>query len=123
MLAVKFYKAGASGYLEKKGPPEFLVEAIRKVSQGRKFVSPLLAEKLALELTEQSDKLPHEYLSAREFQIFFQIASGKTAKEIASDLSLSIPTINTYRLRVFEKLGMKNSSQLTHYAFQHKLLE
>jgi DNA-binding NarL/FixJ family response regulator len=121
--AVKFYKAGASGYVEKKAAPELLVEAIRKVSQGRKFVSQALMEKMAMELSEQSDKLPHELLSPREFQIFFQIASGKTTKEIASDLSLSVPSINTYRLRIFEKLGMKNISQLTHYAFQHKLIE
>lgn len=120
--AVKFYKAGASGYVEKKAAPELLLEAIHKVSEGRKFVSPMLAEIMALELAEQSDKLPHELLSAREFQIFFQIASGKTAKEIAKDLSLSVPTIHTYRMRIFEKLGMKNISQITHYAFQHKLL-
>lgn len=121
--AVKFYKAGASGYVEKTAAPELLVEAIHKVSQGRKFVSQRLAEIIALELGDQSDKLPHELLSAREFQIFFQIVSGKTAKEIAKELSLSVHTISTYRMRIFEKLGMKNISQLTHYAFQHKLLQ
>jgi two-component system invasion response regulator UvrY len=121
--ALKFFQAGASGYLNKTAAPELLVAAIRKVADGGKFLSASLAEKLAFELVDENKKRPHETLSPREFQVFCMIASGKTVKEISKELSLSVPTISTYRARVLEKTEMKNNSQLTHYAFKNKLVE
>ncbi len=121
--AVKFFQAGASGYLNKTAAPELLVEAIRKVAGGGRFISPDLAEKLAFELGEDRKKLAHESLSPREFQVFCLIASGKTVKEISKELSLSVPTISTYRARILEKMDLKSNAQLTHYAFKNKLLE
>jgi DNA-binding NarL/FixJ family response regulator len=121
--ALKFIKAGASGYLNKASAPEMLVSAVRRVARGRKFISPNLAEKLATELGGDSQKLPHESLSPREFQIFCMIASGKMVKEISEELSLSVPTISTHRARALEKMGMKSNSQITHYAFKHKLVD
>lgn len=121
--AVKFFQAGASGYLNKSAAPELLVEAIRKVASGGKFISLNLAEKLAFELGADRRKSPHESLSPREFQVLCMIASGKTVKEISKELSLSVPTISTYRARILEKMGMKSNAQLTNYAFKNKLLE
>ena len=121
--AVKFFQAGASGYLNKTAAPELLVEAIRKVANGGKFVSPNLAEKLAFEITDESNKKPHATLSPREFQVLCLIGSGKTVKEISMELSLSVPTISTYRARILEKMDLKTNAQLTHYAFKNKLLE
>ena len=121
--AVKFFQAGASGYLNKAAAPELLVEAIRKVANGGKFVSPNLAEKLAFEITDESNKKPHATLSPREFQVLCLIGSGKTVKEISMELSLSVPTISTYRARILEKMDLKTNAQLTHYAFKNKLLE
>jgi len=121
--AIKFFKAGASGYLTKTSAPELLVEAIRKVSRGGRFISPNLAELLAFELGQDTQKKPHENLSPREFQVFTMIASGKTVKEIANELSLSIPTISTHRAHILEKMNMKTNARLTHYAFKNNILE
>ena len=98
--AIKFFKAGASGYLTKTSAPELLVEAIRRVASGGRFISPSLAELLAFELGQDTQMKPHENLSPREFQVFTMIASGKTVKEIANELSLSIPTISTPKPRL-----------------------
>ncbi|MDH5763931.1 MAG: response regulator transcription factor [Nitrospinota bacterium] len=121
-FAVKFLKAGASGYLTKTSAPEQLVDAIRKVAGGGKFVSPTLAEKLAFDLTEDSEAPPHESLSAREFQVLGLIASGKTVSEIADELGVSVPTVSTFRARILEKMRMKTNAQLTHYAIKNDLL-
>jgi len=121
--AIKFFKAGASGYLTKASAPEQLIEAIRKVAAGGKFVSPSLAEKLAFAIEDRSEQKPHEALSPREFQIFCLIASGKTVSQIARELSLSVATISTHRTRLLEKMDMKNNAQLTHYAFKNNILE
>ena len=121
--AVKFFKAGASGYLTKTSAPELLVEAIRKVASGGRFISPHLAEMLAFELGQDTQKKLHETLSPREFQVFTMIASGKTVKEIANELSLSIPTISTHRAHILEKMNLKTNARLTHYAFKNNLLE
>ncbi len=120
--AVKFFKAGASGYINKTAVPELLVEAIRKVAKGGRFVTASLAEKLAFELDQDSEKLPHETLSPREFQVFCMIASGKTVKEISEELALSVPTISTYRARILEKMDLKSNAKLTQYAYKNKLL-
>ena len=121
-FAVKFLKAGASGYLTKTSAPEQLVDAIRKVASGGKFVSPTLAEKLAFDLTEDSDTPPHESLSTREFQVLSLIASGKTVSEIADELGVSVPTVSTFRARILDKMSMKTNAQLTHYAIKNGLL-
>jgi DNA-binding NarL/FixJ family response regulator len=121
-FAVKFLKAGAAGYLTKTSAPEQLVDAIHKVAAGGKFVSPTLAEKLAFDLTADSEASPHESLSPREFQVLSLIASGKTVSEIAEELGVSVPTVSTFRARILEKMSMKTNAQLTHYAIKNGLL-
>jgi DNA-binding NarL/FixJ family response regulator len=120
--AVRAFKAGASGYLTKESTPHELIEAIRKVSIGKKYVSSSLAETLASHLETKSEKPIHETLSDREYQVMCMIASGKTVKEIAEELSLSVKTISTYRTRILRKMKMKNNSQLTHYTIQNQLV-
>jgi len=121
--AIRVLKAGASGYLTKESAPDELVKAIRQISQGKKYISPSLAEKLAIDLELSPDKLPHEILSDREYQVMCMIASGKTLKEIADGLSLSIKTISTYRSRILEKMNMKTNAELTHYAIKSNLVD
>lgn len=122
--AMRALRAGAAGYMTKESAPDELIQALRKVSQGRKYISPTLAEKLALNLEGGDEqKPPHETLSDREYQVFCMIASGKMIKEIADELSLSVKTVSTYRSRILEKMGLKNNAALTHYAIQNKLVE
>lgn len=121
--AVRVLRAGASGYLTKESAPDHLVEAIRKVARGGKYISPHLAERLAFSLESISERPLHEALSDREFQVLRLIASGKTVKEIGEELSLSVKTISTYRTRILEKMKMKNNAEMTHYAIHQKLLE
>jgi DNA-binding NarL/FixJ family response regulator len=119
--AIRALKAGASGYLTKESTPNELVKAIRKISAGKKYVSASLAETIASHLDVMSEKPLHEILSDREFEVMRNIASGKTVKEIAGELSLSVKTISTYRARILEKMKMKNNAQLTYYAIHNKL--
>lgn len=123
--AVRLLKAGASGYLNKESRPEELINAIERVTRGMKYVSPLLGEVLANNLynTSQGEVPLHENLSDREFQVMCMIASGKTPTQIASDLSLSINTISTYRIRILEKMKMKSNAEITHYAIKNRLVE
>ena len=121
--AVRALRAGASGYLTKESAPDELIAAMRKISQGRKYVSSSLAEKLAYELGIDVKKLRHEVLSDREFQVMCMFASGKTVKEIAAELSISIPTIRTYRIRILEKMKMKNIAEIIHYAVKQGLVD
>lgn len=121
--AVRVLKSGASGYLTKESAPVELVKAIRQISQGKKYISPSLAEKLAVDLEISPDRPPHETLSDREYQVMCMIASGKMLKEIADTLSLSIKTISTYRSRILEKMNMKTNAELTHYAIKNRLVE
>jgi DNA-binding NarL/FixJ family response regulator len=116
-------KAGASGYLKKVSATTELVIAIRKIVSGRKYINPELAEKLAENLENHKNNLLHEKLSDREYQIMCNIALGKSAEEIAAELSLSINTIYTYRNRILEKMSMKSNVELTQYAIQNKLIE
>lgn len=116
-------KAGASGYLKKVSAPTELVVAIRKIVSGRKYINPDLAEKLAENLGSDNQIILHEKLSDREYQIMCNIALGKSAEEIAEELSLSINTIYTYRNRILEKMSMKSNVELTQYAIQSKLIE
>ncbi len=119
--AIRVLKGGASGYLTKESTPHELITAIRTVSKGRKYVSSSLAERLACYLEIKPEEPLVEVLSDREYEVLRMIASGKTVKEIAEELSLSIKTISTYRTRILEKMGMKNNAQLIHYAIQNRL--
>ena len=121
--AIRVLKAGAAGYINKESEPSSLIEAIRRVSRGRKYISPQLAELLASNLEEKSDAAIHESLSDREFQVLCLIASGKTVKEIAESLHLSINTISTYRARILEKMNMSSNAEITHYAIKNQLVE
>jgi two-component system, NarL family, invasion response regulator UvrY len=116
-------KAGASGYMNKNSAPEELIKAIRKVLAGGRYVSPALAEKLALDLNHDHVQLRHETLSDREFEVLRMIASGKTVTQIAEELHLSVATVSTYRARILEKMHMTTTAELMHYAFQNYLVE
>jgi len=122
-FALRSIKAGASGYLKKDSAPEELVRAIRKVVDGGKYVNQQLAEILASDIERDLDKPLHDRLSDREYQVMRLIASGRTSKQIADELALSIKTISTYRARLLEKMRMKTNAELTHYAIQNKLVE
>ncbi len=121
--AVRSLRAGAAGYLTKQSSSDELIGAIRKVAEGRRYITPSLAEKLAFELGVDVRKLPHEKLSDREYQVMCMIGSGKTVKEIAETLSLSVRTISTHRAHILEKMEMKNNAQLTYYAIKNALVE
>jgi len=119
---IRLLKAGAAGYLTKTSAPEQLVEAIRSVAQGGKFISPHLAEKLVMDLDKDTDKPLHEALSGREFQVFCMIASGEKLKDIADELSVGITTVSTHRARILEKMNMKTNAELIHYALKNGLV-
>ena len=121
--ALRFLRAGASGYLTKKSASEELVNAIRTVSKGKKYVTSSLAEQLVGELDITTEKPLHGTLSDREFQVLCLIASGKTSGEIADELFLSVKTVSTYRTRILEKLRLKNTAELITYAIQNQLVE
>lgn len=121
--AVRALQAGASGYLTKECAPDRLVEAIRKLAGGGRYINPNFAERLAFRLGTSTEDLPHASLSNREFQVLRLIASGKTVKEVGEELSLSIKTISTYRSRILEKMKMRNNAELTHYAIRQKLVD
>ncbi len=120
--AVRFIKAGASGYLTKESAAEKLAEAIRKIAAGGKYASTDIIEKLAFDFSD-SEKPLHETLSDREYQVFGMIAIGKSLTEIGVDLSLSVKTISTHRTRILEKMKMKKNAELIHYAITRDLLE
>jgi len=121
--AIRALKAGAAGYLTKESAPEELIQAIRKVSRGGKYISASLAESLASHVGTSAEKQPQETLSDREYQVMLMIASGKTVSEIANELSLSVKTISTNRVRALRKMGMKTNAELTYYAIRQGLVE
>jgi len=121
--AVQVFRAGASGYLTKQSTPDELLAAIRKISTRRKYISTSLAEKLAYDLENDANGPPHETLSNREYEVMCLIATGKTVKEIAEKLKLSVKTISTYRSRILEKMNMRNNAELTHYAIKNRLVD
>lgn len=121
-VGLRAIKAGASGYLSKDSAGEELVNAIQLILSGRKYITPTLAERMASQFENPLDKAPHEFLSDREYQTLLLIASGKTISQIAEELSLSVPTVSTYRARILEKTGMKTSAELTSYAIRNKLI-
>lgn len=120
-FALRTLKAGASGYLCKDTALEELVVAIRKIHTRGRYLSLTLAEQLAFDIMPERDKLPHELLSNREQEIMLMLASGTKVKDIAAELQLSISTVFTYRVRIFEKLSLKNNVELTHYVITNKL--
>jgi two-component system invasion response regulator UvrY len=120
--AIRALKAGAAGYLTKATAPKELVKAVRLVLEGRKYISASTAEKLASVVIREGEKLPHEYLSNREFDVFKLLAAGRLVSEIASQLSLSTTTISTYRTRIMSKMNIKTNAELTMYAMNNHLL-
>jgi two-component system invasion response regulator UvrY len=121
--ARRAFTAGATGYITKYSPRAELVKAINKVIEGGVYLSSALAERLVIDFGRGTDRVPHETLSDREFEVMRLIASGKTVNEIADLLSLSPRTISTYRARLLEKMRMKTNAELIHYAIQNKLVD
>lgn len=115
-------KAGAAGYLTKESAPEKLLEAIRKILSGGKYISATLAEKLAFDLNRNTTKPLHESLPDLEYHVMCKIASGKTVSEIAGELLLSVKTVSTYRSRILKKMKMRSNAALTHYAIKNQLI-
>ena len=116
--AVLCLKLGADGYVTKDVPPDVLLDAVRKVATGRKYVSSNLAERLATDLSGPGDRPAHELLSSREFEVMRKIAAGRTTGEIAAELHLSVKTVSTYRTRVLQKMNLKTNADIMHYAFR-----
>ncbi|MEQ9618397.1 MAG: response regulator transcription factor [Deltaproteobacteria bacterium] len=121
-IAMRVLKAGACGFIAKNTIPEELVTAVTKIYNGGRYVSPSLAEKLIFDIYTEDEKPPHYRLSNREYQILCLIAIGKSVKQIAEELYLSVQTIRTYRMRILEKMGMKTDAELIHYAIQNHLI-
>jgi len=121
--AVRAFRAGAAGYLNKASAPEKLIEAVTQVIGGRKYVTPEIAQALIENLSAPDDVAPHERLSDREFQTLRLMASGKRLSDIAEALALSPKTVSVYRARILDKMGMSNNAELTHYAIKHGLVE
>ena len=115
-------KAGASGYLTKDHSPEELAEAIRKVARGGRYISSVLAERLAFDLEGQEEPL-HRSLSDREYQFLVKLAGGGSLKQIAEELALSPKTVSTYRARVLEKMNLSTNAELIRYAIDHDLVD
>jgi DNA-binding NarL/FixJ family response regulator len=120
--AIRALRAGAFGYVNKGGDPQLLVQAVRTVAQGRKYVTPEIAQMLVESLTAPSSEHPHQKLSDREMQTLVMIASGKRLSDIADELMLSPKTVSVYRARVLEKLQLANNSELTVYAIRNGLV-
>jgi two-component system invasion response regulator UvrY len=118
--AVRALKAGASGFISKESTAEELIAAVRKVLNGKKYISELVSEKLADSFSIMSGKLAHEELSDREMQVLTLIASGKTISEIGVEIHLSVHTISTYRARILKKLSLRTNAELTRYAMDNK---
>lgn len=120
-FAVRAFRAGAFGYLTKGYAPKDLIEAVRVVAQGRRFVTASLAERLALSVAEDTTRSPHERLSNREFEVFRLLAAGSSLKEIAARLGIHPKTVSTFRARIMEKLEMHTNADLVRYAVEHHL--
>lgn len=121
--AVRAVRDGAAGYLTKEAAPEKLVDAIRKVASGGRYISPELAERLATELTVDAARPLHASLSDREFDVLRLIGSGQTVGDIADRLSLSVKTVSTYRARILEKMCLKNNAELMQYVLTNHLVD
>ena len=120
--AIRCLKAGAQGYLNKAGDPNAIVEGVRVVAQGRKYVTAAVSDVLVEHLSNPGAQAPHTKLSERELQTLLKIASGKKLSEIAEDLMLSPKTVSVYRARLLEKLGLGNNAELAVYAIRNGLV-
>jgi len=116
-------KAGAAGYITKESAGDELTAAVKKVASGGRYISPTLAEKLALRLTPEQERPPHERLSDREYRVMWLLASGKTLHQIADEMHLSPSTVSTYRGRILKKLQLSTNVDLVHYAMKYRLIE
>jgi DNA-binding NarL/FixJ family response regulator len=121
--AINMLRAGAKGYVCKDAPPEDVIHAIRVVARGRQYLSEAAADIVSEQLRRPSEKMLHETLSEREFQIFRKLAAGQSPTEIAGELHLSVKTVSTYRTRVLEKMSLGNNADLTYYAIKNALLD
>ncbi len=121
-VAVRAFKVGAAGFVSKESASDEIVNAVRKVATGARYVSPAVAEQLAQNLDANTHDVAHDALSDRELQVVRLIASGKRTREISEQLSLSISTIATYRRRIAEKLNLRSDVEITRYAIEHNLI-
>lgn len=121
--AVPLIRRGASGYLNKQCDPMEIVEAIRVIALGKRYISSTVAQLLAQTFEREGEGAPHEQLSEREFQVFLKLAQGRSVGDVAEDLSLSVKTISTYRTRLLEKMGLETNSDLTYYALKNQLID
>ena len=122
LYAIRVLKAGASGYLMKESAPDQLVVAVQRALLGKKYITPAIVEKLASGLDTNSNKLPHENLSDREFEVFKMLATGKSVSQIGHILFLGTTTVSTYRSRILNKMDIKTNAGLTQYAMQNKII-
>lgn len=122
-IALRALKAGASGYLTKGSPPQELIDALQKISLGKRYISTSIAELMAGKLAGDNGRLPHETLSFREEQVMCLIAAGCKPQQIAEKLAMSVKTVSTYRTRILKKMHMKSSAELTRYALENGLIE
>ena len=121
--ALRAIKAGARGYLTKRSASNELVLAVRKILSGKRYVSPVFAEKMLFEFESDAERPPHEGLSDRELQVLCMIGGGKAVNQIAQELHLSANTVRTYRTRILKKIGVNGTGELIHYAITHRLAE
>ncbi|HCY76060.1 MAG TPA: DNA-binding response regulator [Ignavibacteriales bacterium] len=121
-FAVRALRAGVSGYITKENASKFLIDALRQINDGRKYISSQLAEQLAFELDVNYDKPIHDSLSAREFEVMRLIAEGMPARDIAEKLFISVNTVTSYRSRIMEKMKMKTNAEIIRYAIEQKLI-
>jgi DNA-binding NarL/FixJ family response regulator len=121
--AIRAIKAGAAGFLTKESAPDKLIDAVRKIAGGGRYVSAELAETLASVLAGEAPGQPHDRLSDREFEILKMLASGQTVSQVAQALALSVKTVSTHRTRLLKKMNMKTNAELTHYAVRNGLVE
>ena len=121
--ATNLLRQGAGGYLNKECEPSEIVQAIRTIALGRRYISPAVAEQLAQQLDSKLTGSAHEHLSKREWEVFIKLAKGEKASGVAAALSVSVKTVSTYRTRLLEKMSLASNSDLTYYALKHNLIE
>ncbi len=120
-LGVRALRAGADGYLTKDRPPDEVVNAVRRVLDGKRYISESMADRMAEHLRRRGEGEPHEELSDREYQILARLGHGKPVSEIAEELHLSVKTVSTYRTRVLQKLNLETTGELIRYAVEHRI--
>lgn len=121
--AVRAIKSGAKGYLTKESAPEQLVSAIRKLASGGAYITPGVAERMAMDFGAPADEAPHKQLSDREYQIFEMLVAGKAVSAIADALCVSVKTVSTHKARILQKMRMASTAELIHYAIEHSLVD